>query len=278
MFQSSSPSTRRLLVLPVVLVVLAVCGFITANTGKAANPGTATGAVSAIGPWQSTLTIQLHARRMPVISALVHTADAVTRGDFPYVWAGGHAAAGVASTGGVKPRGGRHPKQPPVGFDCSGAVAAVLAGAGLWTPGSPVPGDADLVKALLRARLIARGVGRGANEVTLFDKPGIHVFMRLGGRFWGTSDGLHGNSSQPHGGAGWLNDGAPDAHSRAFKPYYFLARVLTRATSHGPSLTFVIPSSRYGLLDGLSIGERVSVSYRTASDGTLSARSVAASH
>ena len=157
MFRSPSPSTRRLLVLPVVLVALVVWAFLTANTGQAADPGTATGTVSAIGPWQSTLTIRLHARRMAVIAALVRTADDVTRGDYPYVWAGGHAAAGVASTGGVKPHGGRHPRQPPIGFDCSGAVAAVLAGAGLWAPGSPVPNDADLVTSLLRAHVIARG-------------------------------------------------------------------------------------------------------------------------
>ena len=114
-----------------MLVALAIYAFVTAHTGQAADPGTASGTVSAIGPWQSTLTIQQHARRMTVVSALRHAADAVTARDYPYVWAGGHDAAGVASTGGVKPRRGRHPKQPPIGFDCSGAVAAVLAGAGV---------------------------------------------------------------------------------------------------------------------------------------------------
>jgi hypothetical protein len=273
-FRSSSPSARRLLVLPVVLVALVVWAFLTANTGQAADPGTAAGAVSAIGPWQSTLTIQTRARRMRVINALQRTADDVTRSDYPYVWAGGHAAAGVASTGGVKPRRGTHPKQPPIGFDCSGAVAAVLAGAGVWTPGAPVPNDADLVKTLLRAHVIARGAGHGSPEVTLYDKPGVHVFMRIDGRYFGTSDGLHGNASQVHGGAGWLNDGAPDARSRAFKPYHVLPSVLAGSTLYGPSLTFIIPASGSGLLDGLAVGQRVQVSYRTGSDGTLTARAV----
>jgi hypothetical protein len=273
-FRSSSPSARRLLVLPVVLVALLVWAFLTANTGEAADPGAATGTVSAIGPWQSTLTIQTHTRRMRVIAALQRTADDVTRGDFPYVWAGGHAAAGVASTGGVMPRRGKHPKQPPIGFDCSGAVAAVLAGAGLWTPGSAVPNDADLVGALLHAHVIARGTGRGSTEVTMFDKPGVHVFMRIDGRYFGTSDGLHGNASQPHGGAGWLDDGAPDAHSRAFKSYHVIPGVLGGAAVYGQSLTFLVPVSGYGLLDGLTVGQRVRVSYRTGADGTLTARAI----
>ena len=257
-----------------MLVALAIYAFVTAHTGQAADPGTASGTVSAIGPWQSTLTIQQHARRMTVVSALRRAADAVTARDYPYVWAGGHDAAGVASTGGVKPRRGRHPKQPPIGFDCSGAVAAVLAGAGLWTPGASVPNDADLVTALLRARVLARGAGSGPTEVTLFDKPGVHVFMRIDGRYFGTSDGLHGNATQPNGGAGWLDDGAPDAHRAAYKRYHIKSGALAGTALYGPSLTFAIPTSGAGLIDGVSVGDRVRVSYRTGGDGSLTARAV----
>jgi hypothetical protein len=63
---------------------------------------------------------------MSVERALIAAADAVARGDYPYVYGGGHAEAGTASIG-IKGPGynGRR-----VGFDCSGSVAAVLAGAG----------------------------------------------------------------------------------------------------------------------------------------------------
>jgi hypothetical protein len=261
-----------------VLVALAIYAFVTANTGQAADPGSASGTVSAIGPWQTTLTIQLHARRMSMVGALQHAADDVTARDYPYVWAGGHEAAGVASTGGIKPRRGRHPKQPPIGFDCSGAVAAVLAGAGLWTPGTEVPNDADLVTALLRAHLLARGAGSGPTEVTLFDKAGVHVFMRIDGRYFGTSDGLAGNATQPNGGAGWLDDGAPDTHSRAYKSYHVKPAVLAGTALYGPSLTFAIPPSGDGLVDGVSVGDRIRVTYRTGSDGSLTARAVSPLH
>ena len=277
-FRPSQTSARRLLVLPVVLVALVVYAFVTAHTGQAADPGSASGTVSAIGPWQTTLTIQLHARRMNTVSALQHAADDVTDRDYPYVWAGGHDAAGVASTGGVKPRRGRHPKQPPIGFDCSGAVAAVLAGAGVWTPGAPVPNDADLVTALLRAHVLARGAGSGPAEVTLFDKPGVHVFMRINGRYFGTSDGHHGNASQANRGAGWLDDGAPDARSAAYKRYHLKASVLAATALYGPNLTFAIPASGSGLIDGVSLGDRVRVSYRTGTDGSLTARAVSPLH
>lgn len=258
-----------------MLVGLAVWAFFMANAGHAAGSSAneATGLVSAIGPWRSTLTIQLPGRQMPVITALKRTADDITARDYPYVWAGGHAAAGVASVGQAS-RHKRHAKTPPVGFDCSGAVAAVLAGGGLWTPGSSVPNDAGVVAELLSAHVITRGAGTGAAEVTLFDKPGSHIFMRINGQFWGTSDGHSGNAAQPHGGAGWLNDGAPDARSRLYKAYHVLPRMLGSTTVYGPHLTFVVPSHSDGLLDGLTVGERVSVSYGAASDGTLMAHAV----
>ncbi len=154
----------------------------------------------------------------------------------------------------------------------------MLAGAGLWAPGTGVPNDADLVTALLRAHLLARGAGSGPTEVTLFDKPGVHVFMRIDGRYFGTSDGLAGNGAQPNGGAGWLDDGAPDAHSRAYRSYHVDPAVLAGTALYGPSLTFAIPPSGYGLVDGVSVGDRIRVTYRTGSDGSLTARAVSPLH
>ena len=54
-----------------------------------------------------------------MVGALTAAANAVTAGDYPYVYGGGHEAAGTASIG-IKGPGynGRR-----IGYDCSGAVA-----------------------------------------------------------------------------------------------------------------------------------------------------------
>jgi hypothetical protein len=125
-----------------------------------------------------------------------------------------------------------------------------------------------MIAELRHARMIAPGPGM----VTLYDKPGVHIFMNIAGRYFGTSDGLSGNPTQPHHGAGWLSDGAPDAHSAAFKRYHILPVRLRASTLYGTSLTF-----RAGAgvdLSGFAAGDRVSVTYRTARAGSLIARSV----
>jgi hypothetical protein len=111
----------------------------------------ATGTVTYVSG--ASFTIQTAGRRTGVVNALTAAADGITSRDYPYVWAGGHARAGVASIGSHGPgHNGRR-----LGFDCSGAVAAVLAGGGLWTPGSGVPDDAGIVAQLRSEHLIARG-------------------------------------------------------------------------------------------------------------------------
>src|SRR5581483_1717771 len=81
----------------------------------------------------------------------------ITQRDYPYVYGGGHAEAGVASIGMKGPGyNGRR-----VGLDCSGSVAAVLAAAGLWPAGGGVPSDAGIIATLRSERMIVRGVGRG---------------------------------------------------------------------------------------------------------------------
>ena len=73
--------------------------------------------------------------------ALTAAANSVTAGDFPYVYGGGHAEAGIASIG-IKGPGynGRR-----IGLDCSGSVAAVLVrrrASGSRPPASPTtPGS-----------------------------------------------------------------------------------------------------------------------------------------
>jgi hypothetical protein len=177
------------------------------------------------------------------------------------VHGGGHAQAGTASIG-IKGPGynGRR-----IGYDCSGAVGAVLAAAGLWPPGSGVPADNGEIAQLRSGHLIARGTG----TVTLYDKPGVHIFMNIAGRFFGTSDGGEGSPLYPHGGAGWLDDGVPDAASHAFKRYHLIASALAAPTVY--ALTF---RSNASLLGDLQLGDRVRVTYMQRGNGTLVAESI----
>jgi hypothetical protein len=154
----------------------------------------------------------------------------------------------------------------------AGAVAAVLAGAGLWTPGSGVPADGGEITQLKQEGLIDRGAGSGTPNVTLYDKPGVHIFMSINGNFFGTSDGGEG-SPLADGGAGWLDDGAPDASNHAFKRFHLKPAVLASRTTYGPSLTFAIGRNS-DLLDGLIAGQVVHVIYTQRANGTMTARAV----
>jgi hypothetical protein len=223
--------------------------------------GSASGTVTIVtGP---SFTIQTPGRATGVINALTVAATSITNRDYPYVYGGGHAQAGVASIG-IKGHGynGRR-----IGFDCSGSVAAVLATAGLWPAGAGVPNDAGVIAQLLRQGLIAPGVGTGPLEVTLYDHPGVHIFMNIDGRFFGTSDG--GGGGNPRGGAGWLSDGAPDASSPAYKRYHVLPSVLRASTSAAHAVTFTVGSAA-----GLAVGENVQIGYEELASGSLIATTV----
>src|SRR5947209_6567100 len=147
---------KRFLVIPAALLcaLLASSPVLAAKTRTAA-VHTATGSVTAVGTYG--LTIQTSGRLMGRINAMVKTAAAITKADYTYVWGGGHAVAGVATVG-IKGPGynGR-----TAGFDCSGSVAAVLSGAGLWPVGASVPNDAGVISELRAEHLIARGPGVG---------------------------------------------------------------------------------------------------------------------
>ncbi len=99
-------------------------------------------------------------------------------GKYPYVWGGGHGRTGV-------PSGGPRAKDAgQVGYDCSGAVSAILGVSpprvsGAFTSwGKPGPGSPNDTKVYANAE---------------------HVFAVLNGRGWGT-----GSPQAPDGGAGWL--------------------------------------------------------------------------
>jgi hypothetical protein len=263
--------TAALVAAPAALAVTTANSGVVASTAGAGvvSRGSVTGTVSTVNGW--SLTVQTPGRRIGVVAALIGTADRILGQNTPYVYGGGHTSAGNASIG--IPGPGYNGRR--IGFDCSGAVGAVLAGAGLWQPGTGVPNDAGIIAQLRQERVIAPGVGSGPVEVTLWDHPGVHIFMNIDGRFFGTSDG--GEGGDANGGAGWLYDGAPDASNPAFKPYHFLPRVLNSSTGSGQSFGFALPTAQ-SRLAGLVAGEKVKVRYKQLASGTMIATAITFQH
>jgi hypothetical protein len=255
---------RRLVSCCALLLALVVPSAAAASSPHLLAGGSAAGTVTALSG--SSFTIQTAGRRVGVVNAMTRAATAITSEDYPYVYGGGHAQAGIASTGTKGP--GHNGRRK--GYDCSGSVAAVLAGAGLWPAGGGVPNDAGVIATLRQERLIVPGVGRGPVEVTLYDHPGVHIFMNIDGRFFGTSDG--GGGGNPRGGAGWLDDGAPDASSRAYKPYHFVSSVLGSSTNAGHIVSFQL--SALSVPPTIELGDMVDVSYKESGTGSLLATAI----
>ncbi len=106
--------------------------------------------------------------------------------------------------------------------------------------------------------------------MTLYDHPGVHIFMNIDGRFFGTSDGAGGGN--PRGGAGWLDDGAPDASSRVYKPYHFVSSVLRSSTTAGHIVSFQLGALATPV--ALALGDKVQVTYTESSAGSLFATAI----
>jgi hypothetical protein len=208
----------------------------------------------------SELTVQRPGARMSVIGALTHAGNVITAGDYPYVWGGGHGFAGTASSG---TRGGPGYNGRRTGFDCSGSVAAVLAGAGLWAPGTGVPGDSGVIAELRQEHLIARGARTGPHSVTLWDDRGAHIFIEIGGRFFGTSDGGPPSPADSRGGPAWLDDGAPDTLDRHYRPWHLLPAALRGRVNTGRAITVGLGGALADTVDQLALGDRVGVRYAT---------------
>jgi hypothetical protein len=226
--------------------------------------GKASGAVIAVDA--DSFTIQTRGTDAGVINAMTAYATTLGSQDYPYVWGGGHIQAQIASVGVTGP--GHNGKRR--GFDCSGAVAAVLAAGGLWPKGQGVPNDAGVIQYLLKQGLIARGPGTGPYQVTLYDDPGIHIFMNIDGRFFGTSDGSGGGDAA--GGPGWLSDGAYDAlNPRVFRRYHLLPSALQDSSAYSHQITFRYAGGVTGAEQaaGLSLDASVQVAYAQAADGAL---------
>ena len=263
---------------PLLILALAGAGFaLPLGAGLASASGAAavelppqsvqvTGKLSSAGVF--SFTLQTSGKQVGVLNALTTAANRIDTGEYPYVWGGGHGQAGVASIGS---KGGPGYNGRRRGFDCSGAVAAVLTGGGLWPAGESVPNDAGVIRGLLRLGLIARGAGVGPQEVTLYDRPGVHIFMNINGRFFGTSDG--GRGANAKGGPGWLDDGAADVSKRAFKRYHFVPAALDATTNAGYTLAFEFAPG-VALPLGYRIGSKVRVVYRTTNAGTMLAQAI----
>jgi TP901 family phage tail tape measure protein len=104
------------------------------------------------------------------IAGMTAAANKLDAAHFPYVWGGGH-------------QGSPAPFGP---MDCSGAVSFVLQHGGLKVP------------TMVASALMGAG-SPGAGKATVFANAG-HTFMRIGGRYFGTS------GTNPGGGAGWMPD------------------------------------------------------------------------
>ena len=219
----------------------------------------------------SSLIIRTPGRATGVVNALTAAANKITQRNYPYVYGGGHSHAGTPSIG-IKGPGynGRR-----VGYDCSGSVAAALAGAGLWPAGSGVPADNGIISELRARHLIARGAGKGPVAVTLYDDPGVHIFMNIDGRFFGTSAG--GSAGDPAGGPGWLGSSAPDATASYYKRWHFLSRALRGSTKAGHYVTFQLTGTP-SFAAALAPAETVRVSYAESQAGIMVATGVAFAH
>jgi hypothetical protein len=256
-----APPRRRLIVTFVTLCALLAAPAALARAGTSL-PSPAAGSVrgTVVSLDWSELTVQAPGPRMSVLGALAHAADTVAAGDYPYVWGGGHALAGTASTG-IK--GGPGYNGTRIGFDCSGSVAAVLAGAGIWPAGTGVPGDAGVIAALRQGHLIARGAGVGPRTVTLWDDPGAHIFIEIATRFFGTSDGGAPSPENPNGGPGWLDDGALDTLQHSYRPWHLVASALAGRVNVGRTVTVALTGALSDVAGELAVGDRVGVQYAT---------------
>lgn len=166
-----------------------------------------------------------------VISTMLAEAAALNKYNIPYVWGGGHARAGYISIG--QP-GGNGYNGTRKGFDCSGAVGAVLAAAGVaLTWGQSFGNNDTVIAALQKAEVLRNGAGTGTPEVTIYNNPGAHIFMRLNGSFWGTEDGSGHLPSNGYG-VGWIQNG--QAPAAPFIPYHIRQSVL-RSYISGSNVT-----------------------------------------
>src|ERR1039458_9613836 len=140
-----------------------------------------------------------------VIDQLLTAAATINNQNWPYEDQGGLISVGHADKG--LPGGVHEGGYGTIGYDCYGAVGAVLYLAGLLY--GPLNSNTP-IHTWIREGLLVAGEGTGTPECTFFGMSN-HIFMRINGKFWGTSDGAnHGPTGPPtphKGGGGWISNG-----------------------------------------------------------------------
>jgi hypothetical protein len=249
-------------------VAVAACAVDTSAAAAATKTAAVSGKIAKIGNYQFTL--QVAGTGVGVVGDLTAAANKIAGQDWPYVWGGGHALAGVASTG---EKGGPGYNGKRKGFDCSGSVAAVLVAGGLWPLDTSVPSDSGVISELKQDGLISKGAASGPGTVTLYDWPGHHIFMNIDGRFWGTSDGSSNANSK--GGPGWLTGYPYNAISKDYKAYHFFASKLNVTSIAGETLGFTYPQTGTAVLGSYKAGSSVKVTYKQGGHSVMVATAVA---
>jgi hypothetical protein len=95
--------------------------------------------------------------------------------------------------------------------------------------------------------------------------------MQIGTQFFGTSDGGGPSPDNPQGGAGWLDDGAPDTQSAAYHPWHLVAAALTQPVVYGPTVTLGLSAIAAQDAMALAVGDRVNVAYVTRAHALVAA-------
>jgi hypothetical protein len=241
------PATR--LVAPAALICTLSLAAMPAAAQASASTGTVAGSVIATG--DGSITIQTSGKSSGTIDSMTAYATRLGKRDYPYVYGGGHTHAQQPSNGG---------KGHAIGYDCSGAVAAVLASGGLWPKGSSVPSDVGMIQELRARGAVLSGAGTGPDEVTLYDVPG-HIYMSLAGRFYGTS-------GDTKGGPGWLPG---NQAGKGETIVHFKSSLIKNTGSYPGQVTFLAGNSGADqlMVDGLDSGVPVQISYKQGQYGNL---------
>ena len=229
--QNSGWATSHYPNLPSVYQSIVKGGGVTASTSSTAQTGTSVSTTSPHVGGSDSSGAQPGQTQQSVINCITEAANVINGKGYPYIWGGGHSQAGTPS-GGTAGSG--------VGFDCSGSVAAVLSAANIITPGSSVGADDTVISQLQSAGLIQPGEGSGIPEVTLYDNPGTHIYMRINGQFWGTWAGGQVSGS---GGGNWQPSGF---HMSGYNAYHFSTATLNQNTTYSLGLGTAVTTTPGG--------------------------------
>jgi hypothetical protein len=153
-------------------------GFVSLITAPAAGVGEAI-APNSGGNGPHAGDIRAPKNKTKALAAAVAKASQMS-GRYPYVWGGGHSQCG-------KPDGGTG-RDPGIGYDCSGAVSAVLCAMGMLS--SP----------LTSGSLAAYGEAGPGRWITIYANA-EHTFMKINGIWFGTGS----NKEALRGGPAWGN-------------------------------------------------------------------------